>query len=126
MQRSMKYLRVILLMAIFGLSQPLVAQALDICAICGKEIQGTVYLDTDKVTGEKKLICSDCIKLPRCSICGLPVKENGLELPDGRYLCARDAKTVVLKADDAEQICAGVKDDLDRLFARFTSFPDNV
>jgi Protein DA1 len=122
----MKYLRVILLMTIFGLGRPLVAQALDICAICGKEIQGTVYLDTDKVTGEKKLICSDCIKLPRCSICGLPVKENGLELPDGRYLCARDAKTVVLKADDAERICAGIKDDMNRLFSRFTTFPENV
>ena len=45
---------------------------------------------------------------------------------DGRYLCARDAKTVVLKADDARQICGQVKDDIDRLFSRFTSFPTNV
>jgi hypothetical protein len=104
------------------------AMALNICAICGKEIEGPIYLMTDKVTGEQELVCSDCIKLPRCSICGLPVNVNngGIELPDGRFLCARDAKTVVLKADDAERICAGVKDDLDRLFSRFTSFPDNV
>ena len=98
----------------------------DVCAICGKPIQGTVYITTDKVTGEKKLICSDCIHLPRCIICGLPVKEGGLELPDGRYLCARDAKTVVLTIDDARQICGQVKDDLDRLFSRFTFFPTNV
>ena len=75
---------------------------------------------------KNRLVCSNCIKLPRCSICGLPVKENYVELPDGRWLCARDAKTVVLKADDIEQICGQVKDDLDRLFSRFTSFPTNV
>ena len=98
----------------------------DLCAICGKPIPGSIYLFTDKVTGEQKEVCSDCIKLPRCAICGLPVKENGLQLPDGRYLCARDAKTVVLKADDARQICDQVKDDLDRLFSRFTVFPANV
>ena len=69
-----------------------------------REIQGQIYIMTDKVTGEKILVCSDCIKLPLCSICGLPVKDNGIALPDGRYLCARDAKTVVLKAGDIEQI----------------------
>jgi hypothetical protein len=31
-------------------------------------------------------------------------KGEELKLPDGRYLCARDAKTVVLKTDEAEQI----------------------
>jgi hypothetical protein len=97
----------------------------DLCAICGKPIPGMIYLITDKVTGEQKEVCSDCIKLPRCSICGLPVKD-GVQLPDGRSLCARDAKTVVLNADDARQICGQVKDDLDRLFSRFTSFPTNV
>jgi hypothetical protein len=112
-------------MVCFCFGTPLAARG-DTCAICGKEIQGTIYLMTDKVTGEKVLVCSDCIKLPLCSICGLPVKDNGVALPDGRHLCARDAKTVVLKADDIEQICGQVKDDLDRLFSRFTSFPTNV
>jgi Protein DA1 len=123
MQRRWKFLLTIMLLLCMSL---FAARAQDVCAICGKPIQGMVYIMTDEVTGEKKLVCSDCIKLPRCSICGLPVKDNFTELPDGRYLCERDAKTVVLKADDAERICAGVKDDLDRLFSRFTSFPDNV
>ncbi len=113
-------------MACFCFGTPSVAQADNICAICGKEIQGTIYIMTDKVTGERVLVCSDCIKLPRCAICGLPVKYNYVELSDGRYLCARDARTAVLKADDIEQICGQVKDDLDRLFSRFTSFPTNV
>jgi len=103
------------------------AQADNRCAICGEPIYGgTVYIMTDKVTGEKKEVCADCIKLPRCSVCGMPIKEGGVQLPDGRWLCARDAKTVVLDADDIKQDCAQVKDDLDRLFSRFTSFPTNV
>jgi hypothetical protein len=127
MQRFGKYLWIIVLLAGFGLCGPSAAWAHDdICAICGRPIQGTIYLMMDKVTGEKVLVCSDCIKLPLCSICGLPVKDNGIALPDGRHLCARDAKTVVLKAANIEQICGQIKDDLDRLFSRFTSFPTNV
>jgi len=127
MQRFGKYLWIIVLLAGLGLGGPSSASAHDdICAICGRPIQGTIYLMTDKVTGKKVLVCSDCIKLPLCSICGLPVNNNGIALPDGRFLCARDARTVVLKADDARQICGQVKDDIDRLFSRFTSFPTNV
>jgi hypothetical protein len=126
MQRHGWSLLIGILITAFSLGGTLAARA-DVCDICGKPITGEVYIATDQVTGERKLVCSDCIKLPRCYICGLPIKKGEeLELPDGRYLCARDAKTVVLKTDEAEQICAGVKDDLDRLFSRFTSFPDNV
>ena len=124
MQHPRRYLWVFLLLAGFCFGPPLSVRG-DDCAVCGKPISGTIYLVTDKVTGEQKEVCSDCIKLPRCSICGLPVKD-GTQLPDGRYLCARDAKTAVLKADDARQICGQVKDDIDRLFSRFTSFPTNV
>lgn len=125
MQHRGKYFLMVFLLAGFGFGRPLAAGG-EICAICGQPIQGTVYIATDKVTNEKKLICSDCIRLPRCAICGLPVKEGGVQLPDGRYLCARDARTAVVKADDAERICVQVKDDLDRLFSRFTAFPANV
>jgi len=124
MQQHGRYLWILLLLAGFCFGPSLSARG-DICAVCGQPIPGKIYLFTDKVTGEQKEVCSDCIKLPRCSICGLPVKD-GTQLPDGRYLCARDARTVVLKADDARQICDQVKDDLDRLFSRFIVFPDNV
>jgi hypothetical protein len=102
------------------------AAAEDICSICGQPIDGPIYLVTDAVTGNSQMVCSNCLKLPRCFICGLPVKDDGVELPDGRHLCARDAKTAVLNADDAQQIAAEVHDELDRLFARFTAFPTNV
>lgn len=83
---------------------------------------------TDEVTGQKVLVCSNCVfNLPRCYLCGLPIKKGDeVQLPDGRYLCARDAKTAVMDADSARQICATVKQDLDQQFSRFTSFPTNV
>jgi hypothetical protein len=102
------------------------AAAVDRCAICGQEINGTVYLFTDGVTGEKQMICGDCARLPRCFICSLPVKDDGVALPDGRHLCARDKRTAVLTANEARQVADEVQGRLDRLFARFTSFPTNV
>jgi hypothetical protein len=115
-------------MACFCFGTSVAALALNICPICGKEMSWPYYLVTDKVTGEQELVCSKCIKLPSCYVCGRPVDldAGGVELSDGRCFCARDAKVVVFKAADAEQICAEVKDDLDRLFSRFTSFPTNV
>jgi Protein DA1 len=126
MQRFGKYLWIIVLLAGFGLCGPSSAWARDICAICGRPIQDTIYIVTDEVTNEKKFVCYDCAHLPRCAICSLPVKENGLQLADGRFLCARDARTAVVEASDAERISAQIKDDLDRLFSRFTEFPANV
>jgi hypothetical protein len=46
------------------------------------------------------------------------------ELGDGRVLCARDAKAVVLDETEARQICTEARTELARLFSRFTTFPD--
>jgi hypothetical protein len=97
----------------------------DVCAICGQEIHGTAYFITDKETGQQAEVCSNCMQLPRCYICGLPVKD-GTQLPDGRWLCARDAKTAMLNPDDIQQTFSVVQDDLDKMFSRYTSFPTNV
>ncbi len=95
------------------------------CELCGGVIGDTVYTVQDKVTGEKKLICHDCLVLSRvCFICGLPAKTNYTELPDGRILCARDAKTAVLDEGEAKRICRETRDSLDRLFSRFMAFPE--
>jgi hypothetical protein len=123
MQRSLKILFAVLFASF------VFAMRADNCAICGQEIHGTAYFLTDKTTGEQVEVCSNCIKLPRCFICGLPVKDGvqyGVQLPDGRWLCARDARTAVLEADDIQRIFYNVHDDLDRLFSRYTSFPTNV
>jgi hypothetical protein len=97
----------------------------DVCAICGQEIHGTAYFITDKETGQQVEVCSNCMQLPRCYICGLPVKD-GTQLPDGRWLCAQDAKTAMLNPDDILQTFGNVQDDLDKMFSRYTSFPTNV
>ena len=125
MQHRGKYFLMVFLLAGFGLVKPLTAGG-EICAVCSRPIHGVIYIATDKVTDEKSFICADCIRLPRCAVCGLPVKDGGMQLPDGRSLCARDARTAVVKVDEVQRISAQVKDDLDRLFSRFTAFPSTV
>ena len=106
---------------------PLAAMALNICVVCNQEITGSVYIGTDLLTSAKSLLCSNCMMLTRCFICGMPVKTNApVVLPDGRELCERDAKSVVLDADAGKRICARINDDLNRQFSRFTAFPSDV
>src|SRR6476469_3289367 len=95
------------------------------CATCGNTLGEVFYTVTDKVTGEVKMICYTCATWPNiCSICGLPARNNPLELPDGRFLCSRDAKTEVLTEEDGVQTCKEMKEALDRLFSRWVDFPD--
>ena len=94
------------------------------CTICKAVLAGKIYLLPDNVSGEKVQICADCLKLTSvCFMCGLPVKENYKELPDGRFLCARDVKNAVIDDDEARQTVLDVQDTLDRLLSRFITFP---
>src|ERR1700722_2899942 len=96
------------------------------CTICGKPIITTFYYIVDRVTGETNNVCSDCEQLDKCSACGLPVKDGGVHLPDGRILCARDAKDAVMTEDEAKEVCKQAKDDIDHLFSRYMTFPDDT
>lgn len=97
----------------------------DICFVCQKEIRFTVYTWTDKVTRTKVMLCGDCSELPdNCYLCSVPVSKHFTKLPDGRILCKRDVKTVVLDDKEAAQICEKVKQDMDRLFIRFLTIPE--
>jgi hypothetical protein len=122
-----KFLPGLCLLALVCVISPLTARG-DLCAVCGQPIQGTIYTMTDELTGKTVEVCSNCaFNLPQCYICGLPIKPGDeIKLPDGRFLCARDGATAVVDSRQAQQVCAEVKDDLDRVFSRFTSFPDNV
>jgi hypothetical protein len=103
------------------------AQDSDRCSVCGGPIGGVVYLFQDKVTGEKRSVCEKCAKLNTvCYLCGVPVKDNYKELPDGRILCARDVKNVVLDENEAQHIWEDVKDTVGRQLSRFMTFPENV
>jgi hypothetical protein len=118
---TIRFIAAVAALAIFCV--PVVADG-DRCAICGGELSGTIYFVTDKVTDEKKQICQNCSSLTEtCFLCGLPVKTDYTKLPDGRFLCARDARNAVLNEDEAKQVCEDVREALDRQFVRFLTFP---
>ena len=96
----------------------------DHCGVCGKAFGATLYTVTDKVMHKKVFLCYECASCPdECYICGLPAKINPTKLLDGRFLCARDAKTAVLEEVKAKDICEIVKDTLERKFSRFLTLP---
>jgi len=95
------------------------------CSICNHPIRDVAYLVRDRMEGEQKHICEECSLLNRrCFLCGLPIRENYQQLPDGRFLCARDAKVAVLDVVQAKQACREAKLEIDRLFSRFLQFPE--
>jgi hypothetical protein len=97
------------------------------CPVCQTPIFGQVVVYTDKVKREKVDVCRRCSDyVNECFACSLPVPDSGLHLPDDRHFCERDAKTAVLNVAKAKQISLDVYDKLERLFARFTSFPTNL
>jgi hypothetical protein len=64
---------------------------------------------------------------PDCFVCGLPANTNSVGyvgLEDGRAYCSRDAKTAVFREDEALGIFHEARDSLDRMFARFSTFPE--
>ncbi len=94
------------------------------CAVCDLAITTDFYRIQDQVTEEQKPICQECASLARrCYLCGLPVKNNITQLQDGRVLCARDAKGVILSPDEARQICDETRNELGRMLSRFLTFP---
>jgi hypothetical protein len=117
-----------LLLACSLLRSLLLAADAEICAVCGRPLIESYYSIEDKVTLERRHVCKDCEKsYPDCFVCGLPAKTNlagFVELPDQRVLCARDARTAVLREEEGLRICRDVRDSLDRLLSRFTSFPE--
>src|ERR1043165_797860 len=115
----MKRVSIIALLAGF-LTAVFAAPPADNCAICGAKLERVVYFLVDKVTNEKKVVCERCARITTtCYLCGMPVKENFRTLEDGRILCERDVKNVVLDEAEAQKIWHDVKDALDRQFSRF-------
>ncbi|MCC6823378.1 MAG: hypothetical protein IT579_21820 [Verrucomicrobia subdivision 3 bacterium] len=113
-----------LLFLVFFVGQMGVAAA-EYCAVCKREIRVTLYTWEDKVTHTKRFLCADCVELPgNCYLCSLPVLKDFTTLPDGRVICKRDVSAVILDDTQAAQICAKVKEDLDRQFSRFLALPD--
>jgi hypothetical protein len=101
-----------------------VAADVDHCGVCGKAFGLTIFTTMDHVTHEKVFLCYNCAVFPdECYICGLPAVVNPDKLPDGRFICARDAKLAVLDESKARSISEEVRDEIDRLFSRFLTLP---
>ena len=123
----MKRSFVIASLAVLFVAGPSRAAGADNCAVCGGPLERVAYFFPDKVAGDKKQLCEKCAQLTKiCYLCGLPVKGDFQELSDGRILCARDVKSVVLDEEEAQQIWRDVKDAVERQFSRFLAFPENV
>jgi hypothetical protein len=108
---------------------PEIALAEDRCVVCnGAPMGKSVFIVEDKVTHQKVEVCEECEKnFKDCFICGVPANTNTVgyvELADGRALCARDAKTAVLQEESGHRIYREVHDSLEKMFVRFTDFPD--
>jgi hypothetical protein len=52
------------------------------------------------------------------------VLKDATKLADGRFICARDVKSVVLDSVEALQVCTDIRDALNRTFSRFLAFPE--
>ncbi len=96
----------------------------DRCGVCGKPFGDTIYTVIDKAARTKVFLCYDCASCAdECYICGLPVRANYTKLADGRFLCARDAKTAILTTAKAEEACEDIRNRLERMFSRFLTLP---
>lgn len=81
------------------------------CVVCAKVISGKYFIHN--LTNN---ICIDCEKLEtRCSVCGLPVKENFGKTKDGRFLCKTDLPNTVLTEEEGRRLFDQAVTDLDAL-----------
>lgn len=123
-ERALRAASVAVVVLICGLA--LSARGDDLkCDICGRVIDGKYATMTDFATGGKVNVCEECTELDEhCFACGLPVKSGYQTLPDGRLLCARDAKEAVESDEETKRICESVRDDLNRMLSRFITIPE--
>ena len=111
-------------LCMFGLGL-LAATAPDRCEVCGGLfVRNVVYTHTDAWTGEPREFCDDCRRIrEECAVCRMPVKHKVTVVGDGRYLCERDVRLVILDDQAATLVLTEVRKDLDRLIARFITLP---
>jgi len=85
-----------------------------ICIVCGKgPLHGHIWLHP------RGALCDDCEKIKdRCSICGLPIRENDghIKTGDGRFICKFDKNDVILTQDQARDLFQKVREDIVDLY----------
>lgn len=95
------------------------------CDVCGGGFGSRVVYFQDKVDGSRKALCESCGSLPTvCAHCGVPVANGYVRLSDGRVICGRDARLVVLDPAAALDICRETVSTLNERVGRFISIPE--
>ncbi len=76
-------------------------QALPKCYSCRLPIKSSHHI----VGPEKTPVCRACYaNLPRCDVCQLPAGASGIQLRDGRFLCAQHRAVGVFQSARAEEL----------------------
>lgn len=117
----------LLLGVLLGLSGggPVRGQQGTLCGVCEEYSTGKMYIMTDRLRGVKVMLCERCTRLRKtCTSCEVPIFKDFTSLPDGRFLCRRDAQLAVLDQDTAIRIYAEVKRDLFALMNGLGVLPD--
>ena len=97
------------------------------CVSCQQLIQGKYLRFSEPSSPDPQPVCAACGQLETvCYLCRVPVKTPALKLPDGRWLCARDARTAVVAQSEAERIFEEAKRELMRLFRGMGEAPDRT
>jgi len=72
-------------------------------------------------------LCASCAEIHNlCSVCSLPVQKDCVPLADHRYFCPRDSRITFLNSVDIERISFAARENLERTFLRFMTFPSNL
>lgn len=81
------------------------------CAGCSKLILSTFY----RYEFTELVFCPECqARTGKCYSCGLPVGKEGLDLVDGRKICARCQDTAVVRLEELDRIWKWVQSHLSR------------
>jgi hypothetical protein len=83
------------------------------CVVCGKRMLSGKYYRHPAGP-----VCEICAELPnRCSLCGLPIKDNFSKTPDGRFICKFDLPNTIKSEAEVQRLFEDVHNGLYRLTA---------
>ena len=77
------------------------------CHLCGRRLWGGgwVYAPNGVPDGQSIVVCRRCQKTaPRCDVCGIPMSDNHVHLPDDRHICAHCHQTAVYDLTRAQAL----------------------
>ncbi len=78
------------------------------CHLCGRRLSKSSRVYTYEMgngTQEVLVVCRQCHETaPRCDVCGVPMAERHVSLPDGRHICAYCHRTAVYDPAQAQEL----------------------